>query len=57
MTKIPKLTEFSQFKAIFVKFARDFLDQNVESIQQRMNTLSSRKARGDKCSFERKLPQ
>ena len=49
--KDTKCTNFSRFCATFVKFSKDFMNQNVENVQQRMNSLSSRVARGDKCSY------
>ena len=55
MTKIPKYTGISLFFAIFVKVSKDFVDQNVENVQQRMKLLSNGVDRGDKCSFERKI--
>ena len=54
MTKVPKFTDFSRFYATFVKVSRDFVGQNIENVQQRMNSLSNRVVRGVKRSFVRK---
>ena len=54
MTKIANFTKFSRFYATFVNFSRDFMDQTVENIQQRINSFPSTVVHGDKCSFVRK---
>ena len=35
-------------------FSKDFMDENVENVQQRMNSLSNRVVRGDKSIFVKK---
>ena len=47
MTKNPKFSNFQSFYAIFVKFATDFVDWNVEKSQQGTNSLSSSVFRRD----------
>ena len=33
MTKIPKFTDFSRFYASFVTIAKDFMDENIETLK------------------------
>ena len=35
-------------------FAKDFMNQNVENVQQMLNLLSNRVGQGDKCSVRDK---
>ena len=56
MTKTSKCTDFSRFYATFVKCS-EFMNHNVENVEQRMNLFSIKNVLGDKCSFVKKLPE
>ena len=53
MTKFPKCTKFLRFYATFVSLSGDFINHNVENVQQRINPLSKSGVWEDKCVFVR----
>ena len=53
-TKTAEDTDFLRFNAIFVKYSRDFVVQNIVTNQQRTNSLFNRVVGRDKRSFEKK---